>query len=139
MNKGGIGIASINLFFAGLIVLLSAGWVFIQKGCNRSYQREANAFFEKIESKEIKHKNINNKHLPFNFKNSLESLKKLKIDPSDAEYYDYSVTEIDKTAFRIIARLKPEFLKKWYYHNPETKFRIIYEKRSGQKGRLIEQ
>lgn len=138
MNHKGNAIASINFFIAALLILAAAGWAFIQKGCHWHYQNEANAFFEKIEKKEIKYRNINNKYLPFNFKDSAEALKELRIDPGEAEYYDFSVEQTDEETLRIIAQLKPEILKKWYLHNPESKFKLVYEKKEGKKGRLID-
>ena len=110
----------------------------VQKGCHWNYQREANTFFQMIEAKEIKYKNINNRYLPFNIEKSTEALKELKIDPDDADYYNFSVEQPDQETFRIIAQLKPEILEKWYLHSPKTaKFRLIYEKKEGTKGKIV--
>jgi len=138
MNQRGSIIAVINFFLAALLGLLAGGWFLVQKGCHWNYQREASAFFQKIEEKELKYKNINNRYLPFDIKKSAEALKQLKLDPDDADYHNYSVEQTDKQTFRIIALLKPEILKKWYLHSPKTtKFRLIYEKKDGKKGKLV--
>ena len=138
MRQKGSAITKINFFIAACLVLAAAGWFLIQKGCHTYYQREANIFFEKIEKKEISYKNINNKYLPFNREKSAEALRTLKLDPEKAKYYNFSVQEIDRNTFRIIAHLKPEIIKKWYLHTSKSKFRLIYEKREGEKGRLVE-
>ncbi|MBW1799414.1 MAG: hypothetical protein JRJ85_01660 [Deltaproteobacteria bacterium] len=134
-QRGSI-ISSINLFLTALLVLLAAGWSFVQKGCHWHYQKEANHFFQKIEAAETKYKNINTRYLLFNFEKSIDSFKKLKIKPEDAKYYNYSVEELDDRTLRITAHLKPDILKKWYIHNPKTKITLIYEKRAGEKGEL---
>lgn len=139
LRQQGSIIAVINFFLAALLFLLAGGWFLIQKGCNWNYQREASAFFQKIEEKELKYKNINNRYLPFNIEKSKEALKELKLVPDDASYYDFSVEQSDQQTFRIIAQLKPEILQKWYLHSPKTtKFRLIYEKKEGAKGRVVE-
>lgn len=129
--------APLNLILAAILVLMAAGWSFVQKGCHWHYQREANHLFQKIEVAEIKYKNINNRYLSFNFEKSIDALKKLKIDPEDANYYNFSVVEVNDRTFRIIAHLKDDILKKWYLHNPKTKITLIYEKEEGEKGKLI--
>ena len=137
MRQQGSIIAVINFFLASLLFLLAGGWFLIQKGCRWNYQREATAFFKEIEEKELKYKNINNRYLPFSIKNSAEKLKELKLDPDDADYYDFSVEQPDKETFRIIAQLKPEIVKKWYLHSPKSKIRLIYEKKEGKQGNLV--
>ena len=119
-------------------MLLALGWTFVQKGCHWNYQREAVAFFKKIEAKQISYKNINNKYLPFNIANSTKALQELSIDPAEAEYFDFSVEPVDNQTFRIIARLKPHMVKKWYLHSSKTKFSLIYEKKAGEPGRLVQ-
>lgn len=138
MNQQGSVIASINLLIAALLVLAAAGWAFVQKGCHSYYQREAMAFFEKIEKKEISYKNINNKYRSFTTNDSQNGLRELKIDPNESQYYTYSVEAPDRGTFRIFAHLKPELLKKWYLQNPRTKLRLVYEKKEGQKGKLVD-
>jgi hypothetical protein len=138
MRQKGSAITKINFFIAACLVLAAAGWFLIQKGCHTYYRREADIFFEKIEKKEISYKNINNRYLPFNIEKSAEALEALKLDPKGAKYYNFSVEEIDNKTFRIIAYLKPEIIKKWYLHTPNAKFRLIYEKREGEKGRLVD-
>ena len=135
-EQHGSTISSINLFLTALLVLLAAGWPFVQKGCHWNYQREANHLFQKIEAAEITYKNINTRYLSFNFEKSIDSFKQLKISPEDARYYNYSVEEVDNRTLRITAHLKPDILKKWYIHNPKTKIKLIYEKREGEKGKL---
>ena len=138
IKQQGSIIAVINFFLAALLFLLAGGWFLIQKGCHWNYQREATAFFKEIEAKEIKYKSINNRYLPFSIKNSDEKLKELNIDPEDADYYNFSVEQPDQETFRIIAQLKPEILEKWYLHSPKTaKFRLIYEKKEGAKGKIV--
>ena len=138
MRQKSSAITKINFFISACLVLAAAGWFLIQKGCHTYYQREANNFFEKIGKKEISYKNINNKYLPFNIEKSAEALKLLKLDPKEAKYYNFSVEEIDRNTFRIIDHLKPEIIKKWYLHTPKAKFRLVYEKRVGEKGRLVD-
>ena len=138
MRQQGSIIAVINFFLAALLFLLAGGWFLIQKGCHWNYQREANAFFKEIEEKELTYKNINNRYLPFSIKDSAEKLKELKLDPDDADYYNYSVEQKDRETFRIIAQLKPEILKKWYLHSPKSKLTLIYEKKEGEKGKIVD-
>ena len=96
------------------------------------------AELKKIEAKQISYKNINNKYLPFNIANSTKALQELSIDPAEAEYFDFSVEPVDNQTFRIIDRLKPHMVKKWYLHSSKTKFSLIYEKKAGEPGRLVQ-
>jgi len=130
-------IASINFLLAGLLVLATAGWSFVQRGCHSQFQREAKAFFQKIEEAEIRYKNVNNRYLLFDLKESDKALRNLKIDPGKAKYFGYGVEPMDNQGFRIIAYAKPEMLKKWYLHGPKAKFRLVYEKKEGEKGALL--
>jgi hypothetical protein len=138
LKQQGSVVASINMLIAAILVLGAAGWPYLQKAYHKYHQREANAFFEGIEAKEIKYKNINNKYLPFDLKGSAQALKKLRLNPDDAGYYDFSVQIVDRQTFRIIAQLKPRIVRKWYLHNPKAKFNLVYEKKEGEKGRRIE-
>lgn len=137
MKQNGSTIASINLFIAALLVLAAAGWSFVQKGFHSFYQGEAHAFFEKIEKGETTYRNKHNLYLPFGVDKSVEKLKELKIDPKDAKYFNYSVEAVDRTSYKIIAQLKPEIIKKWYLHNPESKLQLVYEKKEGRRGRVV--
>ena len=139
MKQEGSTIASVNLFLAALLVLTGAGWSFVQKGYHSFYQREAHAFFEKIEKGETTYRNRHNLYLPFGVDKSPEKLKELKIDPKDADYFNYSVEVVDKTSYKIIAQLKPEIIKKWYLHNPESKLQLVYEKKEGRRGKIVRQ
>lgn len=139
LSDRGSVIASINLLIAALLVLAAAGWSLIQKGCHSYYQREAAAFFEKIEKNEISYKNINNKYLPFTVTDSSKALRKLKLNSKQTKYYDFSVEAPTRQTFQIIAHLKPEILNKWYLHNRKTLLRLVYEKKEGQKGRIVGQ
>ena len=139
MKQQGSIISVINFLLAALLGLLAGGWFLIQKGCHWNYQREASAFFQKIEEKEQTYKNINNRYLPFKIEKSAEALKELKLNPHDVSYYDFSVEQPGQETFRIIAQLKPKILKKWYLHSPKTtKFRLIYEKKEGAKGKIVD-
>jgi hypothetical protein len=138
MKESGSTVAAINLFLAALLVLAVAGWSFIQKGCHAYFQGEADAFFQKIEGKEVQYRNINNKYLPFTFEESAKALKELKLDPKGASYYDFSAQQTEGKGLRIIAQLKPEILKRWYLHNPKTELRLVYEKMEGQKGKRVQ-
>ena len=138
-NDKGSVIASVNLLIAAILVLAAAGWPFVQRGCHAYYHREAWAFFEKIEQKQISYKNVHGKYLPFPFLENSKALKKLKVNPQDAKYYTFRVEVPRTNTFRIIAALKPEILKKWYLHNPKTKLRLVYEKKDKQKGRIVRQ
>jgi len=137
MKQNGSTVASVNLFLAALLVLGGAGWSFVQKGYHSYYQREAHAFFEKIEQGETTYRNRHNLYLPFGVDKSTEKLKELKIDPKDAKYYNYSVEVVDRTTYKIIAQLKPEIIKKWYLHNPQSKLQLVYEKKEGRMGRIL--
>lgn len=137
MKQQGSTIASLNLFLAALLVLAGAGWSFVQKGFHSYYQREAHAFFEKIEKGETTYRNKHNLYLPFGVDKSAEKLKELKIDPKDAKYFNYSVEVVDRTTYKIIAQLKPEIIKKWYLHNPKSKLQLVYEKREGRRGKIV--
>ena len=138
IKQQGSIISVINFFLAALLFLLAGSWFLIQKGCNWNYQREATAFFKEIEAKELKYKSIKNRYLPFSIKNSTEKLKELKLDPDDADYYDFSVEQPNQETFCIIAQLKPKILKKWYLLSPKSKIRLVYEKKEGKKGKLVE-
>lgn len=131
-------IAVVNLTLAALLVLGALGWSFIQGGCHSYFQKEAIAFFQSIETEEIKYRNVNNRFLPFSLQDSAKGLKELKIDPKKAVYFDYSVEQTDRQTISIIAQLKPEVIKRYYLNNPRTKFRLLYERREGEKGRLIQ-
>jgi hypothetical protein len=137
MKERGSLVATINFFLAGLLILAAAGWSIVQKGCNAYFQREANAFFEKIEERQVRYRNVNNRYLPFTFEENAKAFKELKIDPKDAHYYDYSATETGDRVLRIAAQAKPEMLRKWYLHNPGTEVSLVYEKREGQKGKRV--
>jgi hypothetical protein len=137
MKQKGSTIASVNLFLAALLVLAGAGWSFVQKGYHSYYEREAKSFFEKIEKGETAYRNRHNLYLPFGVDKSTEKLKELKINPKEAEYYNYSVEVLDRTTYRIIAQLKPEIIKKWYLHNPDSKLQLVYEKKDGRRGRIV--
>ena len=100
-------------------------------------QREAHAYFEKIEQAETTYRNRHNWYLPFSIEKSAEGLKELNLDPKDARYFNYSVEVPERTSYKIIAQLKPEIIRKWYLHNPKTKFQLVYEKKEGMKGRLV--
>ena len=134
--KGSI-ITSINFFLAGLLVLSAAGWPLVQSGCDSIFQKEAKAFFQKIQDAEVRYKNVNNRYLLFGLKECDKTLRELKIDPREAKYFSYGVEHIDNQGFRITAYAKPEMLNKWYFHGPKTKFLLVYEKREGEKGRLL--
>jgi hypothetical protein len=135
-ERGGT-LALINLVLAGLLVLGAAGWSLIQSGCHSYYQREAKAFFQMIEQEELRYRNKQSKLLPFQVKDSLTALKQLNINPKEARYFDFSVEQQGDQGFRIIAYLKPDILRKWYLHNPKSEFHLVYEKKEGQKGVLI--
>jgi hypothetical protein len=137
MKEKGSLVATINFFLAGLLVLAAAGWSLVQKGCNAYVQREANAFFERIEEKQVRYRNVNNRYLPFNFDESTKAFKELKIDGKDARYYNYSAMETADRALRITAQARPELLKKWYLYNPRTEALLVYEKKEGQKGKRV--
>jgi hypothetical protein len=137
MESKGSTLAVFNLTVAALLVLLAAGWSLVQKGCHSYFQQEATSLFQKIEQGEIRYRNVNNRYLPFGLQESSKALKELRIDPAEARYFNYSVETIDNRGFRIVAHTKPEWLKRWYLHNPQSRFRLIYEKREGEKGTLI--
>lgn len=137
MDARGSIIASVNFLLAGLLVLATAGWSFVQRGCHSHFQGEAMAFFQKIEEAEIRYKNVNNRYLLFDMKESDKALKDLKIDPRQAKLFRYGVEQMENQGFRIIAYARPEMLKKWYLHGPKAKFRLAYEKREGEKGTLV--
>ena len=137
MQEKGSTIASINLFLAALLVLTGAGWPFVQRGFHSYIQREAHVFFEKIEQAETTYRNRQNRYLPFSIEKSAEGLKELKLNPKGARYFNYSVEVPERTSYKIIAQLKPEIIRKWYLHNPKTKFQLVYEKKEGGKGRLM--
>ena len=137
MKERGSLVATINFFLAAVLILAAAGWSLVQKGCNAYFLREANAFFEKIEERQVRYRNVNNRYLPFTFEESAKALKELKIDFKDAHYYNYSATETGDRALRITAQAKPEMLRKWYLHNPKTEADLVYEKREGQKGKRV--
>ncbi len=131
-------IARINFSIAALFVLTAVCWPFIQQGMNWYYQRELNAFFDRIEKGEIKHKLIYNKYLPFGMKDNAVQLKKLDLDAKDAKYFNFAVVEKDDRTFFIIAQLKQEIFKRWYLNGTKTKLRVIYEKKEGETGRLVD-
>lgn len=130
-------LASINFFLAALLVLAAAGWPFVQEGFNALYMREATAFFSRIEGGETTYKNRNNRYLPFTVDKSAGALKELKISPGDATYCNFAVEVKDPLTLRIVAYLKPDILKKWYLHHPDRPFAWTYERREGEKGKLI--
>ena len=137
MKERGSLIATINFFLAGLLILAAAGWSLVQKGCNAYFQREATAFFEKIEDREVRYRNVNNRYLPFTFEESTKKFKELKVDAKGAHYYDYSAMETVDRALRITAQAKPEMLRKWYLYNPKTEANLVYVKKEGQKGKRV--
>lgn len=137
MKERGSLVATINFFLAGLLVLAAAGWSLVQKGCNAYSQREANAFFEKIEEREVRYRNVNNRYLPFTFEESAKAFKELKIDSKVARYFSYSAVETGDRVLRITAQAKPEMLRKWYLYTPKTEANLVYEKKEGQKGKRV--
>jgi len=139
LNQWGGTIATINFFLAGLLVLLAAGWSFVQKGCHSYYQREAHAFFEKIGEREVTYKNRNGRFLPFNIKEDKKAFEELNLSREKNRYFDFSVEEKDEQTIKIIATLKPEIVAKWYLHNPKTRMKLIYEQRTGAKGKLVKE
>ena len=131
-------ISKINFSIAALVVFAALCWPLIQKGMNWSYQREANAFFEKIKDSQIRHKLIHSQYLPFGTKNNADQLKKLELVLKDATYFDFAVVEKDARTFLIIAQLKPQMIKRWYLNGTNTKLRVMYEKREGETGRFVD-
>jgi hypothetical protein len=126
----------VNFVLAGLFMLSAAGWSFIQKGCGYYRQREAISLFEIIEQGETRYRNVNNRYLPFTYQESAKALKELKVDPKEINYYDFSVESPDGQTLRISAHLKPDVLRKWYLNQPQSLYRLFYEKKEGQKGKL---
>ena len=57
----------------------------------------------------------------------------------DPGSYDYSVEERDEQTIRIIATLKPKIVAKWYLHNPKAAMKLVYEQKTGAKGRLLKE
>lgn len=131
-------ISKINFSIAALVVFTALCWPLIQKGMNWYYQREANAFFEKIKDCQIRHKLIHSQYLPFGTKNNADQLKKLELDLKEAKYFDFAVVEKDARTVLIIAQLKPQMIKRWYLNGANTKLRYMYEKREGETGRFVD-
>jgi hypothetical protein len=127
-----------NFVIAGLLVLLAVSWPFLQKGCHWYYQREAKAHFDKIAEAEIHYKLVNNKYLPFGLRNNSSQLEELELDLKDADHYRFSVVVKDPETFHIIAHLNQKTLKRWYLNPADTRVKLVYEKREGKEGRIIE-
>lgn len=130
-------LATVALLLSGVLVLLAAGWPLIQKGYHYIYEREALSYFQKIEEGETRYRNVNNRFLPFTVQESAKALQELRLNPKEPRYYDFTVELADDKTFRIIASLKQRILGKWYLHNAQSRLWLIYEKKDGQKGKMI--
>lgn len=135
-QNGGVA-AKYNFFISVVLVISAVCWPYMQKGVHWYYQREAKNFFNVIEKEEIRYKSVNNKYLPFGISNNAEQQKKLKINLAGAKYFDFSVVEKDTQTFLIIAQLKPNLVKRWYFNGPKTKSQLIYEKTEHKRGGLV--
>ena len=138
LNQQGSVIAKYNYFIAAILVLAAVLWPHVQEKVDEwIYQREAKQFFELIQEKQLRYSLANNRYLPFKFKNNEKELKELGLDLKKAKYYDFGVIETDKRTFRIIAQLKPKIIKQWYLIGPKTRLELVYEKKTGEPGRIL--
>ena len=137
LGQQGSGIARYNFFVAAILVLAAVSWPYVQKATDWYYQREAKAFFKVIEEKEIQYSLKNNRYLSFEMQKNAKQLKELDLNLNKAKYYDYAVIEIDTETFHIIAQLRPKIIKKWLLNGPNTKLALVYEKKVGKEGRIL--
>lgn len=135
-EKGGI-VAKLNFFLSALLIVAGLGWWFVQKGVHQFvYQPEAKETIEMIKKGEEQYRLHNNAYLPFR-KNAAQALKALEIDLSKTRYYDYSVIRKDRETIHIIAELKPEMLKRWYFIGPKTPFKLVFVQQYGTAGQYL--